>query len=74
VTPANVAAAVRAIERAGRHPVLLAAHPGVLGKFPNGTVKKVMTLNTAKDQSLILRWPRHTAPERFSVYRWEPAR
>src|SRR5215470_11057136 len=74
VTPANVAAAVRAIERAGRHPVLLAAHSGVLGKFPNGTVKKVMTLNTAKDQSLILRWPRHTAPVRYSVYRWEPAR
>jgi hypothetical protein len=37
-------------------------------------VKKVMTLNTAKDQSLILRWPRHTVPARFSVYRWEPAR
>jgi len=74
VAPANVAAAVRAIERAGRHPVLLAAHSGVLGKFPNGTVKKVMTLNTAKDQSLILRWPRHTAPVRYSVYRWEPAR
>jgi hypothetical protein len=74
VTPANVAAAVRAIERAGRHPVLLAAHSGVLGKFPNGTVKKVMTLNTAKDQSIILHWPRHTNPERLSVYQWEPAR
>jgi hypothetical protein len=74
VTPANVAAAVRAIERAGRHPVLLAAHSGVLGKFPNGTVKKVMTLNTAKDQSIVLRWPRHTATERLSVYQWEPAR
>jgi hypothetical protein len=74
VTPANVAAAVQAIERAGRYPVVLAAHSRVLGTFPNGTVKKVMTLNTAMDQRLILRWPRNTDAVHTSVYQWVPAR
>jgi len=65
---------VAAIERAGRHPVLLAGHSGKLAPFPNGTVKKVMKLKTESDQTLILHWPRNTAPGTFTVYRWEPAR
>jgi hypothetical protein len=74
VTPATVAADVAAIERAGRHPVLLAGHIEKLTSIPNGRVKKVMELKTAADQTLILHWPRNTAPGTFTVYKWEPAR
>jgi hypothetical protein len=74
VTPANVTASVRAIERAGRHPVVLASHSGIVYKLPNGTVKKIMTLNMAQDQTLVLHWPRNTSPVHTSVYQWEPAR
>jgi len=74
VTPANVTASVHAIERAGRHPVVLASHSGIVDKFPDGTVKKVMTLNMAQDQTLVLHWPRNTTPVHTSVYEWEPAR
>ena len=71
--PATVAADVLAIERAGRHPVLLAASTKELALFPDGVVKKVMTLNTTIDVRLILRWPQNTDPVRITVYRWEPA-
>jgi len=74
VTPAAVAADVAAIERAGRHPVLLAGHIEKLTSIPNGRVKMVMKLKTAADQTLVLHWPRNTAPGTFTVYKWEPAR
>ena len=73
VTTATVEADVRAIEQAGRHPVVLAATHKELAPFGNGNVKKVMTLNTTIDQTLILRWSRNPNPHLFVVYRWEPA-
>jgi hypothetical protein len=73
VTPATVRAAEQAIERAGRHPVLLAATHSELNPFHNGIVRKVMTLDTTIDQRLILAKPRSTDPVRITVYKWEPA-
>jgi hypothetical protein len=73
VTYGGVEADVRAIERAGRHPVLFAASHSELAPFTNGIVRKVMTLYTSIDQRLILEWPRNTDPVRITVYRWEPS-
>jgi hypothetical protein len=72
VTRGGVEADVRAIERAGRHPVLFAATHSQLAPFTNGIVRKVMTLDTSIDQRLILGKPRNTDPVRIIVYRWEP--
>ena len=52
---------------------MLAATHKELAPFGNGNVKKVMTLNTTIDQTLILRWSRNPNPHLFVVYRWEPA-
>jgi hypothetical protein len=72
VPTATVETDVRDIERVGRQPVVLAATHKELAPFSNGKVKKVMTLNTTIDQTLILRWPRTSNPHRFTIYRWEP--
>jgi hypothetical protein len=71
VTTARVEAGVRAIDRAGRHPVLFAAESDELTPFPNGVWKAVMKLETTIDQRLTLNWPRGTDPQNVTVYRWE---
>ncbi len=72
-TPATATADVRDIERAGWHPVLLAANRNEFVPFGNGTVERVMRLNTTIDMRSVLRWPNNTDPMRFTVFRWEPA-
>ena len=72
VTTATVEADVRAIERAGRRPVLLGTKYSQLTPFANGTIRKVMSLHTSIDDRLIFGAPRSTDPVRFTVYRWEP--
>ena len=80
VTVAKVDTAVRGIERAGRRPVLLVAHQRQLkpyrklGFYQDGTVRKVMTLNTRMDQQIFLGKPRTTVPLVIIVWMWEQTR
>ena len=67
-----VLAAVAAIQRAGRRPVVLAPTSGALAKLGNGSVKLVMAQDTSIDEHVVFGTPRNTLPQRFTVYSWEP--
>jgi hypothetical protein len=69
--PADVKAVIQRIEQAGRRPVLLAQHQSELNPYPNGTVRKVMTLNTRQDQHAMDRPPTGSWAQRWSVWMWE---
>ena len=74
VAPATVLADVRAIEKAGRHPIVLASTTAVLSQLGDGPVNLVMAQNTSIDEHVIFGTPRNTLPQRFTVYSWEPAK
>jgi hypothetical protein len=74
IAPATVLADVRAIEKAGRRPVVLAPTSDVLSELGNGVVKLVMTQDTSIDGHLTFGTPRDTIPQRYTVYSWEPAK
>ncbi len=74
IATATVLADVRAVERAGRHPVVLAVSGAWLSRLGPGTVRQVMTLSTSIDEHVIFGTPRDTLPEQFTVYSWEPAK
>jgi hypothetical protein len=74
ILPATVLADVRAIEKAGRHPIVLASTSAGLSHLGNGSVKLVMAQNTSIDEHVIFGTPRNTLPQRFTVYSWEPAK
>jgi hypothetical protein len=71
-TSATLAADIRAIERAGRHPVVFSATHTELGPLRGGTAKRVMALYTAIDVREIASPPRTVDPVVIVVYRWEP--
>jgi hypothetical protein len=68
------------VERAGRRPVLLFAHEQELkpylspSLYRNGTVRKVMTLNTKMDPRIYLGKPRTLQPLAITAWIWEPGR
>ena len=74
IAPATVLADVRAIEKAGRHPIVLASTTAVLSQLGDGPVNLVMAQNTSIDEHVIFGTPRNTLPQRFTVYSWEPAK
>jgi hypothetical protein len=74
VSAAVVLGAVRGIEKAGRHPIVLAPTPAVLSRLGNGAVNFVMAQDTTIDEHVIFGTPRNTLPQRFTVYSWEPAK
>ena len=74
IATATVLADVRAVERAGRHPMVLAPDRAWLSRLGTGTVRLVMTLSTSIDEHVIFGTPRNTLPEQFTVYSWEPAK
>jgi len=74
ILPATVLADVRAIQKAGRHPIVLAPTSEELSHLGNGSVKLVMAQNTSIDAHVIFGTPRNTLPQRFTVYSWEPAK
>ena len=74
IAPATVLADVRAIEKAGRHPIVLAPTSAELSHLGNGSVKLVMAQNTSIDEHVVFGTPRNTLPQRFTVYSWEPAK
>jgi hypothetical protein len=73
ISPATVLADVRAIERAGRHPVVLAPTSAELSQLGAGPVRLVMTQNTSIDEHALYGTPHNTLPQRFTVYSWQPA-
>jgi len=73
-SPAAMLADVRAIEKAGRHPIVLAATSGELSPLGNGSVNLVVAQNTSIDEHVIFGTPRNTLPQRFTIYSWEPAK
>jgi hypothetical protein len=74
IATATVLADVRAIERAGRRPIVLAPTAAELSRLGNGPVRLVMAQDTSIDEHVIFGTPRNTLPERFTVYSWEPAK
>ncbi len=73
-SPANLLADVRAIERAGRHPFVLASTDTQLSPLGNGLTKRIMKLETTIDTHIIFGTPRNTIPQRFAAYSWEPVK
>jgi hypothetical protein len=73
-SPAAMRADVRAVEKAGRHPIVLAATSAELSQLGNGAVNLVMAQDTSIDEHVIFGTPRNTLPQRFTVYSWEPAK
>lgn len=69
--PSDVRAVIRRIERAGRRPVLLAQAREQLNPYPNGTVRKIMSLNSVEDQRAMDRPPAGGSPLRWNVWMWE---
>ena len=73
-TRANLLADVRAIERAGRHPFVLASTDTALSPLGNGLTKRIMKLETTIDTHIIFGTPQNTLPQRFAAYSWEPVK
>jgi hypothetical protein len=73
ISPATVLADVRAIQQAGRHPVVLAPTSEELSGLGDGPVKLVMAQNTSIDEHVLYGTPHNTLPQRFTVYSWQPA-
>ena len=71
---ANLLADVRAIERAGRHPFVLASTDTALSPLGNGLTKRIMKLETTIDTHIIFGTPQDTIPQRFAAYSWEPVK
>jgi hypothetical protein len=68
---ANLLADVRAIERAGRNPFVLAPTTYELSPLGNGLVKRIMKLETTIDTHRIFGAPRTTPPQTFAAYSWD---
>jgi hypothetical protein len=73
-SPTAMVADVAAIEKAGRHPVVLAATSSELAPLGNGSVNLMMAQDTSIDEHTVFGTPRNTLPQRFTVYSWEPAK
>jgi hypothetical protein len=73
-SPTAMVADVAAIEKAGRHPVVLAATSSELSPLGNGSVNLMMAQDTSIDEHTVFGTPRNTLPQRFTVYSWEPAK
>ena len=71
-TTAMVAAAIKDIERTGRLPVVLAATHSEIDRLPPGNVRKVMTLYTDIDETLVYSAPHDNVSKRYIIYMWEP--
>jgi hypothetical protein len=72
IAPATVLADVKAIEKAGRHPIVLAPTTDLLSRLGKGSVKFVMAQSTGIDEHVVFGTPKNTLPQRFTVYSWEP--
>jgi hypothetical protein len=71
-TSAMVNTAITDIERTGRRPVVLAATHTELDQLPPGNVRKVTTLYTEIDETLVYSAPHDNVSKRYIIYMWEP--
>jgi hypothetical protein len=71
---ATVRADVLAIEKAGRHPVVLAPMSFELDQLGNGVMKLVVSQGVPVNEGDTSGTPRNTFPQWFTVYSWEPAK
>jgi hypothetical protein len=74
IAASTLLADVRAIEKVGRHPIVLAATSTELAPLGNGVVNLVMDQDTSIDEHVTFGTPRNTVPQLFTVYSWEPAK
>jgi hypothetical protein len=74
IAATTLLADVRAIEKVGRHPIVLAPTSAQLAPLGNGVVNFVMTQDTSIDEHITFGTPRNTVPQLFTVYSWEPAK
>jgi hypothetical protein len=78
INPNTIVAAVQSIKDSGHQPFVLAPTPAefapLIKQFGSGTVKLLMVQDVNDDEHIYLGTPRNTAPERFTVYSWEPAK
>jgi hypothetical protein len=65
---------IKSIERVGRVPAIVGDTANEFNPYPNGVVRRVVTLNTQQDESAYLRAPRSTTPLTLTIWMWEPAR
>jgi hypothetical protein len=70
-TPATVGAVVSGIERAGRHPVLLAQDAAELAPY-GGVPQQVVNLATTQDARTLTAPPTRTWPIRYTVWMSQP--
>ncbi len=77
IEPATILAAVRSIIASGHRPFVLAPTAAefapLIKEFGSGTVKLLMAQSVNDDEHIYFGTPQNTAPERFTVYSWEPA-
>ena len=69
--PAGVEEVIRAIERVGRRPVLLADQPQSIARY-GGSVRQIMRLRTTEDANELTRPPLNTQPFSINVWMTEP--
>jgi hypothetical protein len=74
IAAATVLADVRAIQKAGRHPIVLAPTSAQLTPLGNGTVSYIFSANTSIDGHIIFGTPRNPVTQVFAAYSWEPAK
>lgn len=68
----TLTADIRAIQRAGRHPVVFSATHKELSGLHGGTTTRVVALHTAIDVRQTVTPPHNVDPVDIIVYRWEP--
>jgi hypothetical protein len=69
--PGNVAAVIGGIERAGRHPALLATKAAELTPY-GASPREIVNLATQQDEHLLTRPPTSTWPVRYSLWMSQP--
>jgi hypothetical protein len=74
IAAATVLADVRAIQKAGRHPIVLAPTSAQLTALGSGTVNYVLNADTSIDGHIIFGTPRNPVTQVFAAYSWEPAK
>jgi hypothetical protein len=74
IPASTLIADVRAIEKAGRHPMVFAPTSGQLAPLGRGTVTLIVNQYTTIDNRIIFGTPRNPVPQVFPVYSWEPAK
>jgi hypothetical protein len=72
IPASTLIADVRAIEKAGRRPLVLAHASSLLVPLGAGTVTRILSQTTTIDERIIFGTPRNPIPQVFTVYGWEP--